>query len=114
MTRIDAAPVTVVGAGPTGVETAAEPAEAGRQVTTVCGGDLGPYLHHKRLARLGLTVLDGPRTKVTAVTRNAVHLDDGRELPSALTICTACFGVSDLAARSRLSADAVGRLLADE
>ena len=32
------APVTVVGAGPTGIETAAELAEAGRTVTLVCGG----------------------------------------------------------------------------
>lgn len=46
---LDAAPataaVTVVGAGPTGIETAAELAEAGRTVTLVCGGVLGPYLH---------------------------------------------------------------------
>ncbi|MDQ1064791.1 NADPH-dependent 2,4-dienoyl-CoA reductase/sulfur reductase-like enzyme [Streptomyces canus] len=57
------APVTVVGAGPTGIETAAELAEAGRTVTLVCGGLLGPYLHPngrrslaKRLAGLGVTV----------------------------------------------------------
>ncbi|MEU8185014.1 FAD-dependent oxidoreductase [Micromonospora sp. NPDC049047] len=61
------APVTVVGAGPTGIETAAELAEAGRTVTLVCGEVLGPYLHArgrrsvaKRLARLGVTVLDVP------------------------------------------------------
>ncbi|KND32086.1 NAD(P)/FAD-dependent oxidoreductase, partial [Streptomyces stelliscabiei] len=39
------APVTVVGAGPTGIETAAELAEKGRTVTLACGGPLGPYLH---------------------------------------------------------------------
>ncbi|SDL02267.1 Pyridine nucleotide-disulphide oxidoreductase [Streptomyces indicus] len=39
------APVTVVGAGPTGIETAAELADTGRAVTLVCGGILGPYLH---------------------------------------------------------------------
>ncbi|MFC9293959.1 NAD(P)/FAD-dependent oxidoreductase, partial [Streptomyces sp. NPDC057010] len=39
------AAVTVVGAGPTGIETAAELAEQGRRVTLVCGGVLGPYLH---------------------------------------------------------------------
>src|SRR6185369_2387450 len=39
------APVTVVGAGPTGLETAAELAEAGRKVTLVCGDVLGPSLH---------------------------------------------------------------------
>ncbi|MEU9714009.1 FAD-dependent oxidoreductase [Streptomyces sp. NPDC047976] len=115
------APVTVVGAGPTGIETAAELAEAGRAVTLVCGGVLGPYLHPrgrrsvaKRLARLGVTVLDGPDTKVTAVTPDAVRLSGGRELPSAVTIWTAGFGVPDLAVRSGLSTDALGRLLTDE
>lgn len=39
------AAVTVVGAGPTGIETAAELAEQGRAVTLICGGALGPYLH---------------------------------------------------------------------
>ncbi len=115
------ATVTVVGAGPTGIETAAELAEGGRSVTLVCGGVLGPYLHPRgrrsvaqRLAKLGVTVLDGPDTKVTAVSRDAVRLADGRELPSAVTIWTAGFGVPDLAARSGLSTDALGRLRTDE
>ncbi|WP_137990517.1 NAD(P)/FAD-dependent oxidoreductase [Streptomyces vilmorinianum] len=122
---LDAAPataaVTVVGAGPTGIETAAELAEAGRTVTLVCGGVLGPYLHPrgrrsvaKRLTELGVTVLDGPDTKVTAVSRDTVRLGDGRELPSKVTIWTAGFGVPDLAVRSGLSTDALGRLLTDE
>jgi NADH dehydrogenase FAD-containing subunit len=122
---LDAVPataaVTVVGAGPTGIETAAELAELGRAVTLVCGGVLGPYLHPRgrrsvarRLARLGVTVLEGPGAKVTAVRRDAVHLGDGRELPSVVTIWTAGFGVPDLAARSGLSVDVVGRLLTDE
>ncbi|WP_058041984.1 NAD(P)/FAD-dependent oxidoreductase [Streptomyces roseifaciens] len=115
------APVTVVGAGPTGIETAAELAERGHSVTLVCGGVLGPYLHPrgrrsvaKRLVRLGVTVLDGPGASVTAVTRDAVRLGDGRELPSEVTIWTAGFGVPDLAARSGLSTDALGRLRTDE
>ncbi|KUJ66240.1 pyridine nucleotide-disulfide oxidoreductase [Streptomyces albus subsp. albus] len=122
---LDAAPataaVTVVGAGPTGIETAAELAEQGRPVTLVCGGVLGPYLHPrarraaaKQLARLGVTVLDGPDTKVTAVTPDAVRLGDGRELPSQVTIWTVGFGVPDLAARSGLRTDTLGRLLTDE
>ncbi|MGW0749866.1 NAD(P)/FAD-dependent oxidoreductase [Streptomyces sp. NPDC002587] len=122
---LDAAPasaaVTVVGAGPTGIETAAELAEQGRAVTLVCGGVLGPYLHPRgrrsvagRLAALGVTVLEGSGTKVTAVTRDAVRLGDGREVPSHVTIWTAGFGVPDLAARSALSTDALGRLLTDE
>ncbi|WP_158852926.1 NAD(P)/FAD-dependent oxidoreductase [Saccharothrix deserti] len=116
-----AAAVTVVGAGMLGIEVAAELAEAGRTVTLVCGGVLGPYLHPrvrrsvaKRLAKLGVTVLDGPGTKVTAVARDAVQLSGGRELPSAVTIWTAGFGVPDLAVRSGLSVDAAGRLLTDE
>ncbi|MFD9190255.1 NAD(P)/FAD-dependent oxidoreductase [Streptomyces phaeochromogenes] len=114
------APLTVVGAGPTGLETAAELAEQGRRVTLVCGDVLGPSLHSRgrrpvarRLARLGVTVLEGPRTRVTEVTRDAVRLDDGRELPSAVTIWTAGFRVPDLAARSGLRTDAEGRLLTD-
>ncbi|PSL00023.1 NADH dehydrogenase FAD-containing subunit [Murinocardiopsis flavida] len=122
---LDSAPmtaaVTVVGAGPTGIETAAELAEQGRTVTLVCGGVLGPYLHTRgrrsvagRLAALGVTVLDGSDAKVAAVTRDAVRLADGRELPSQVTIWTAGFAVPDLAARSGLSTDALGRLLTDE
>ena len=41
-------------------------------------------------------------------------LDDGRELPSAVTIWTAGFGVPELAAGSGLRTDAMGRLLTDE
>ncbi|WP_433717133.1 NAD(P)/FAD-dependent oxidoreductase [Actinoplanes sp. CA-051413] len=115
------APVTVVGAGPTGIETAAELAETGHAVTLVCGDVLGPYLHPRgrrsvtrRLTALGVTVLAGPGATVTAVTRDAVHLRDGRTLPSTVTIWTAGFGVPDLAARSGLSTDALGRLRTDE
>ncbi|WP_282701641.1 FAD-dependent oxidoreductase [Streptomyces sp. CC219B] len=122
---LDAAPataaVTVVGGGPTGIETAAELAEAGRAVTLVCGRVLGPYLHPKgrssvakRLAGLGVTVLEGPGVEVVEVTRDAVRLGDGRELPSEVTVWTVGFGVPDLAARSGLSTDAIGRLITDE
>ncbi|MFC9306255.1 NAD(P)/FAD-dependent oxidoreductase [Streptomyces sp. NPDC057011] len=115
------AAVTVVGAGPTGIETAAELAEQGRRVTLVCGGVLGPYLHPRgrrsvagRLARLGVSVLEGPGTKVTEVTAEAVLLADGRRVPGAVTVWTVGFGVPDLAVRSGLSTDALGRLLTDE
>ncbi|MFJ6677200.1 NAD(P)/FAD-dependent oxidoreductase [Actinosynnema sp. NPDC091369] len=113
------APVTVVGGGPTGIETAAELAERGRAVTLVCGGDLGPYLHprarrtaRKYLTRLGVEVVEG--TAVTSVTPDAVELGDGRALSSRVTVWTAGFGVPDLAARSGLHTDAAGRLLTDE
>jgi NADH dehydrogenase FAD-containing subunit len=116
-----AAPVTVVGGGPTGIETAAELAERGRAVTLVSGGILGPYLHpkarrtaRKYLAKLGVSVLEGADSAVAAVTREAVELADGRTLASRVTIWTAGFGVPDLAARSGLSTDSAGRLLTDE
>lgn len=112
------APVTVVGGGPSGIETAAELAEQGRTVTLVCGGALGPYLHprarrtaRKYLGRLGVEVLEGP---VTAVTRTSVQLGDGRLLESRITIWAAGFGVPDLAGHSGLRTDAAGRLLTDE
>ncbi|MFF0454131.1 NAD(P)/FAD-dependent oxidoreductase [Nocardia africana] len=115
------APVTVIGGGPTGIETAAELAEQGRTVTLVCGSVLGPYLHpkarrtaHKYLAKLGVTVVEGSDATVTAIGRDAVELGDGRTLASAVTIWAAGFGVPDLAGRSGLSVDAAGRLLTDE
>ena len=59
------APVTVVGAGLTGIETAAELAEQGRAVTLVCGGMLAPSLSEpgrrsvaKWLAKLRVAVLE--------------------------------------------------------
>ncbi|KUI29396.1 pyridine nucleotide-disulfide oxidoreductase [Mycobacterium sp. IS-1496] len=115
------APIVVVGAGPTGMEMAAELAEAGRRVTLVCGSVLGPYLSTagrrtaaRRFAKLGVTVLDGPGAVVTEVHRDAVTLSDGRRLSSAVTVWTAGFGVPDLAARSGLATDRIGRLLTDE
>jgi NADH:ubiquinone reductase (H+-translocating) len=115
------APVVVVGGGPTGIETAAELAEEGQAVTLVCGGVLGPYLSEpgrrsvaKRLKKLGVTVVDGPSAKVTEVYKHSVRLADARELRSTLTIWTVGFGVPDLAARSGLATDAIGRLLTDE
>ncbi|MBO0679339.1 FAD-dependent oxidoreductase [Mycolicibacterium sp. S2-37] len=114
-------PVTVVGAGPTGIETAAELAEEGRTVTIVCGNVLGPYFSTttrrsvaRRLRKLGVTVLEGPGATVTEVTPQSVVLSDGRELPSVVTIWSAGFSVPDLAARSGLRTDALGRLLTDE
>lgn len=115
------APIVVVGAGPTGLETAAELAEEGRRVTLVCGSVLGPYLSTrgrraaaKRMTKLGVDVIDGPGATVTEVLADAVVLADGRRVASAVTIWTAGFGVPDLAVRSGLSTDAIGRLLTDE
>ncbi|MGV9821883.1 NAD(P)/FAD-dependent oxidoreductase [Nocardia xishanensis] len=121
--RLDELPldarVTVVGGGPTGIETAAELAEQGRTVTLVCGGTLMPSLSApgrryvaKWLSRHGVTVLEG--NAVTEVRPDAVVFADGAARPSALTIWTTGFGVPRLAAESGLRTDALGRLLTDE
>ncbi len=111
-------PIVVVGGGPTGIETAAELAESGRDVTLVCGGVLAPYFRPaarrslaRRLARLGVTVLQ--QARAAEVRRGSVVLEDGREL-MGLAVWAAGFRPSDLARRSGLTTDADGRLLTDE
>lgn len=113
------APITVVGGGLTGIETAAELAERGRPVALLCGGTLGPSLSKrgrrsvaKQLRKLGVTVLES--VGASEVRRDAVVLSDGAVLPSAATVWTAGFGVPDLASRSGLTTDSLGRLLTDE
>lgn len=113
------APVAVVGGGLTGIETASELAERGRPVTLVCGGPLGPSLSErgrrsvaKRLRGLGVNVLE--YIPASEVQWDAVVLADGAVVPSAATVWTAGFAVPDLAARSGLTTDAMGRLLTDE
>ncbi|MEV4238301.1 MULTISPECIES: FAD-dependent oxidoreductase [unclassified Nocardia] len=115
---LDAA-VTVVGGGPTGIETAAELAAQGRTVTLACGATLMPSLSApgrryvaKWLSRHGVAVLEGD--VVTEVRPDAVVFADGGVRPSALTIWTTGFGVPQLAAASGLRTDALGRLLTDE
>ncbi|OBH04703.1 MULTISPECIES: NAD(P)/FAD-dependent oxidoreductase [unclassified Mycobacterium] len=113
------APITVVGGGLTGIETASELAELGRPVTLVCGGVLGPSLSGRgrrsvarQLRGLEVDVLES--AAAAEVRPDAVVLTNGAALPSAATVWTAGFTVPDLAARSGLSTDAVGRLLTDE
>jgi NADH dehydrogenase FAD-containing subunit len=114
------APVVVAGGGPAGIELAAELAEQGRPVTLACGGPLGPSLHERtrrgvarRLAALGVEVLDGPGSRVTAVRPGEATLADGRTV-DGLVVWTAGFRVPELARASGLSTDADGRLLTDE
>lgn len=113
------APITVVGAGLTGTETAAELADQGHKVTLVCGGTLVPSLSGpgrrsaaKWLSRHGVALLEDDM--VAEVRPGAVVFADGAVRPSALTIWTAGFGVPALADRSGLRTDAMGRLLTDE
>ncbi len=111
--------ITVVGGGLTGIEAASELAEEGRSVTLICGGSLGPSLSArgrrsvaKALRKYGATVLED--VAVSEVRWDSVVLADGTTLPSAVTVWTAGFGVPDLASRSGLRTDALGRLLTDE
>jgi NADH:quinone reductase (non-electrogenic) len=113
------APITVVGGGLTGIETASELAERGRPVTLVCGPVLGPSLSErgrrsvaKQLRKLGVNVLES--VAAAEVRWDTVVLADGAVLPSAATVWTAGFAVPDVAARSGLSTDTLGRLLTDE
>lgn len=113
------AAVTVVGGGLTGIETASELAEQGRPVTLVCGGTLGASLSArgrrsvaKQLRRLEVTICES--VAVSEVRWDSVVLSDGAVLPSAATVWTAGFAVPDLAARSGLRTDELGRLLTDE
>ena len=113
------APITVVGAGLTGIETASELAEQGRPVTLVCGGTLGASLSKRgrrsvarQLRQLDVDVLEF--ATASEVRWDSLVLSDGAVLPSAATVWTAGFAVPDLAARSGLRTDALGRLLTDE
>ncbi|OLT06550.1 pyridine nucleotide-disulfide oxidoreductase [Pseudonocardia sp. CNS-004] len=113
------APVTVVGGGLTGIETAAELAERGLRITLVCGGMLAPSLStstrrsvSRWLSRHGVTVVEA--AEVTEVRSDAVVLADGDVRRCAVTIWAAGFGVPELAAASGLRVDEIGRLLTDE
>ncbi|MGV0742395.1 NAD(P)/FAD-dependent oxidoreductase [Mycolicibacterium sp. XJ870] len=111
--------ITVVGGGLTGIETAAELAEQGRKVVLVCGGQLAPSFSEparrsvaRWLTKHDVAVLEAD--VVAEVRPDAVVFGDGAVRPSAVTIWTAGFGVPELAARSGLPTDALGRLLTDE
>ncbi|OBC05405.1 pyridine nucleotide-disulfide oxidoreductase [Mycobacterium sp. 852013-50091_SCH5140682] len=114
------APVVVVGGGLTGIEAAAEFAEAGRTVTLVTDvvgaslGESGRRSVVKALTRQGVSIIDGPDILVAAVEPDAVVMADGNRLPSAVTVWTTGFGVPGLAAASGLTTDELGRLRTDE
>jgi len=55
-----------------------------------------------------------PASQARRLCPDAVVLADGALLPSAVTVWTAGFGVPELAARSGLRTDELGRLLTDE
>ncbi|AKS31513.1 NAD(P)/FAD-dependent oxidoreductase [Mycolicibacterium goodii] len=111
--------ITVVGGGFTGIEMAAELAMQKRTVSLIAGGQLGPTLGDparravaKWMTDNGVGVLE--EAMVTAVGPDAVVLSDGMVWRSDLTIWAGGFGVPDLAARSGLRTDTLGRLITDE
>jgi NADH dehydrogenase FAD-containing subunit len=113
--------VVVVGGGSSGIETAAELAEAGRAVRLITGGVLAPSLHPRtrraiarRLQKMGVAVWDGADARVTEVTAAGVRLRDGRTVAGEVVVWAVGFAAPRLAARSGLSTDAAGRLRTDE
>ncbi|MEV7542878.1 FAD-dependent oxidoreductase [Streptomyces sp. NPDC089915] len=111
--------VTVVGGGATGIETAAEVAEARPDLrvrlvgSSVAGGFSGRARERVRsgLAGLGVDIVDD---RVTEVTDGVVHLCSGAAFASGLTLWAILSGVPGLAARSGLRVDPEGRALVDE
>ncbi|ASD21766.1 hypothetical protein B7495_06370 [Cryobacterium sp. LW097] len=113
--------IVVVGGGATGVEAAAEFAEQHptASVTLVSRGAVLAHLPAasrksvlRSLNRLGVNVMEG--SGASRVQADAVELLDGTLLPSDVTVWTASFAVPDLARRSGLDVDPIGRLLVDE
>ncbi|MBT0566768.1 NAD(P)/FAD-dependent oxidoreductase [Williamsia sp. CHRR-6] len=120
-TAPDDARVVVVGGGLTGVEVAAEFAQAhpARVVTLVCGGSLVPSAGvagarsvSRRLRRLGVEVITD--ATVSEVHPADVVLGDGRCLRADITVWTTGFAVPQLAADSGLAVDEIGRLRVDD
>ncbi|MDX3537548.1 FAD-dependent oxidoreductase [Streptomyces sp. MB09-01] len=110
--------VTVIGGGATGVETAAEVAEARPDLQVrIVGSSVGRDFSHRAfqrvrsgLERLGVAVVDDG---VTAVADGVVRLRSGAGFASDLTLWAIVSGVPDLAARSGLEVDAEGRAVVD-
>ncbi|HEY9391425.1 MAG TPA: FAD-dependent oxidoreductase [Mycobacteriales bacterium] len=112
--------VTVCGGGLTGVEAAAEVAEAhpGLRVTLVSrdipGAKMGEAARahlHRALERLGVTCEVG--VAVTRVLPDAVELDDGRMVDTDVCLWTAGVRVPALAAESGIETDDRGLVVVD-
>lgn len=113
------APITVIGGGLTGIETAAELAETGRRITLICQSVLGSSLSASTrrsvlrwMSRREASVVEC--ATVNEVRPDSVVLADGTLRASALTIWAAGFGVPGLASESGIRTDEMGRMLTDE
>ncbi|MEU6072846.1 FAD-dependent oxidoreductase [Micromonospora sp. NPDC047074] len=117
--------VTVVGGGPTGIETAAEVAGARPDVRVRLVGSsvAGSFSHgarqrvHASLRQLRVDVVDDDVTRVaegSGRSDGVVRLRSGAAFPSDLTLWAIVAGIPDLAARSGLAVNAEGRAVVDE
>jgi NADH dehydrogenase FAD-containing subunit len=116
----EGAEVAVVGGGFTGLETVAELAESRPDVRVrlVTAGEVGGWFtpaarEHVRgtLDRLGVEALGGVR--VRAVEADRLLLDDGGEVPSALTVWCGGFAAPPLAREAGIAVDDQGAVLTD-
>jgi len=111
--------VAVVGGGSTGIELAAEIAEAypGRRVSIVASGEVGGWFSAKgraivreNLRRLGVVMHE--HSEVTAVDGAGLTTVNGR-IDADITVWAASFEVGPLAAESGLAVDERGEALVD-
>ncbi|QUD84736.1 FAD-dependent oxidoreductase [Gordonia polyisoprenivorans] len=114
--------VTVVGGGLTGIETAAELAEAGHRVTLVTADEIASSLSvrgrertRRALEHLGVVCHEHTRVeRIGATTVTLVHATgEWVEAATDITVVTTGFAVPDLARRSGLTCDHLGRLCTD-
>ncbi|GAA1011035.1 oxidoreductase [Acrocarpospora pleiomorpha] len=112
--------VAVVGAGPTGLETAAELAETypDRTVRLATSGALGEALSergreylHRAFDRLGIQVWE--HAKVAKVDADGLLLEGGEHVAADVVAWTAGFTVPELARQAGLAVDGRGRMLVD-
>lgn len=112
--------VSVIGGGLTGIEAAAEIAEAHPRLTVqlVSRGQIGADLSDggrrallRRLREVGVQLVEGRRVERSE--GQQITLSDGTSMASDCTVWTAGFAAPDLARVSGLATDADGRLLVD-
>ncbi|MEW2285111.1 FAD-dependent oxidoreductase [Streptomyces sp. NPDC047841] len=113
-------PVVVVGGGLTGLEAAAEIAEArpDLDVALVARGGLGDWLSakgraHVRKVFAGLGVTVHEHTDVTAVAADRVTTADGTAVPAAVTVWTTGFTVHPIARATGLEVTGTGQIVVD-
>jgi NADH dehydrogenase FAD-containing subunit len=116
----EGAEVAVVGGGFTGLETVAELAECRPDVRVrlVTAGEVGGWFTsdggeyvRDTLGKLGVEALG--RTRVRAVEPDRLLLDDGGEVPSALTVWCGGFAAPPLAREAGITVDDQGAIITD-